>query len=179
MPKTKSLCVCAVGVLLNFFGAAFASDDYRSLSVPWSDNNATTIGSGLDVDLINQQRFTCLSFKDDDVKWLDGAGAVKTTATIELVSDYQSLAKTLDLEVDYKSKADVGIAALKAGGSVDLNLKYATFAKDESRTLAIVVKALSNYGRRGLVKYTLDDRFAKLIREGKFDQFRKIGRAHV
>jgi hypothetical protein len=151
---------------------SWAAEDYRILSVPWSNNNPTTIGSGLDVDLINQQRFTCLAFDDQAVKWLDGGGAVQTTSTIEMVSDYETLAKTLNLEVDYKSKADVGIAALKAGSSVNLNVKYDTFAKDESRTLAIVVKAFSDYGRKGLVKYSLDDKFSSLISDKMFDEFR-------
>ncbi|MDR6384009.1 hypothetical protein [Paraburkholderia caribensis] len=172
----KFIMSCALGMsLTNVFAAA----DYRTLSVPWSDNNPTTIGSGLDVDLINQQRFTCLTYGDADVKWLDGAGAIHTNVTVELVSDYRSLAKTLNLEVDYKSKADVSIAALKAGGHVDLNVKYQTFAKDEARTLAIVVKAFSDYGRRGLVKYVLDQKYASLIDAGKFDEFREKCGTHT
>lgn len=60
---------------LFFLASAQAADDYRSLSVPWSNNNPTTIGSGLDVDLVNQQRFTCLTVGDSNIQWLDGAGA--------------------------------------------------------------------------------------------------------
>lgn len=162
----------ALALLVGASGSVRADDDLRSLSVPWSDKNATTIGSGLDVDLIDQQRFTCLKVGDSDLKWLDGLGAVQTTSTIELVSDYKSLANTLNLEVDYKSKADVGIAALKAGGSVNLNMKYESFAKNEGRTLALVIKAQSNFGRKGLTQYTLDKPFDDLVKAGDFKTFR-------
>ncbi|BAN22494.1 putative uncharacterized protein [Caballeronia insecticola] len=158
---------------------AHGTDDYRSLSIPRSNNNAITIGSGIDVDLVNQQRSACLNYKDSDVAWLDGAGAVQTNATIELVSDYTSLAKTLNLEVDYKSKADVNFAALKAGASSSLNIKYDSFAKDENRNLAIVVKAFSDYGRRGLTQYSLDEKFRHLIDDKKFDEFRTACGTHT
>ena len=95
------------------------------------------------------------------------------------MSDYATLAKTLNLEVDYKSKAEVQITALKAGGNVNLNLKYDTFAKDESRTLAIVVKAFSDYGRKGLTKYKLEDEFAAMISAGKFAEFRQRCGTHT
>jgi hypothetical protein len=156
-----------------------ASDDYRVLSVPWSHDSPITIGSGLDIDLINQQRFSCLNFKDEDLKWLDSDGAVTTSETFELVTDYKSLAKTLGLEVDYKSKADVSIAALKGGGSLDLHLKYDSFAKDESRTAAIVVKAVSDYGRKGLRDYPLKSDFSSLIVAGKYDDFRQRCGTHT
>ncbi|MCX4175641.1 MULTISPECIES: hypothetical protein [Paraburkholderia] len=173
--KLLAAVVCAIGLTVNARG----SDDFRTLSVPWSHSSPTTIGSGIDVDLINQQRFSCLNFVDTDLKWLDSDGAVSTSASIELVSDYKSLARTLGLEVDYKSKADVSIAALKAGGSLDLHLKYDSFAKDESRTAAIVIKAASDYGRRGLRNYPLKADLAELITEGKFDEFRQRCGTHT
>ncbi len=159
--------------------SAFGADDLRSLSVPYKTDSAITIGSGLDIDLVNQQRDSCLEFGDSDIKWLDTDGAIATTASMELVSDYKSLARTLNLEVDYKSKADVGIAKLKAGGSLDLNLKYEDFAKDETRSVAIVVKAFSDYGRRGLRSYPLKKEFRDLVEQGKSEMFRQRCGTHI
>ncbi|RKR25795.1 hypothetical protein C8C93_1019 [Acidovorax sp. 93] len=172
--------VAGVGLVVGLgISAALAADDLRSLSVPYKADSAITLGSGLDIDLVNQQRDNCLEFNDADIKWLDTDGAIATTASMELVSDYKSLAKTLDLEVDYKSKADVSIAKLKAGGSLDLNLKYSDFAKDETRSVAIVVKAYSDYGRRGLRSYPLKKEFRDLIEQGKSDTFRQRCGTHT
>jgi len=170
------LCGFACATGLNW---ALAADDYRSLSVPWSDKTPVALGTSIDIDLINQTRYTCLTNKPEDEKWLDGAGAVSTTVTVELVTNYQSLSKTLNLETDYKSKADINFEAVKAGGNLDLNLKYDTFAKDENRTLALVVKAQSNFGRRGLTQYKLDDKFVKLIAMGNYDEFRTACGTHT
>ncbi len=159
--------------------AAVFAVDTGSLAVPYSATSTTTIGSGIDVDLINQQRFNCLTFQDSDIKWLDTDGSTRTTATVELVTDYKSLAKTLNLEADYKSKADVSIAALKAGASMSLNVKYDTFAKDENRSLAIVVKAQSDYGRKGLRKYTLDQEFQDLLNANDDQTFRQRCGTHT
>ena len=156
-----------------------ASDGYRSLSVPYSSQNPITIGSGIDIDLINQQRYTCLNLDPDAARFLDGAGAVKTDATVELISDYKSLANTLNLEVDYKSKGDVSIAALKAGGSVEFSSKYENFAKDEDRSLAIVFKASSDFGRKGLSDFVLKKEFSDLIVNGKHDEFRSRCGTHT
>lgn len=154
---------------LTAYSAQYSLD---SLAIPVSQGSAVTIGSGLDVDLINQQRYTCLDFVPGDVEWFDGAGAVSTTANIQLVTDYKSLAKTLDLEVDYKSKADVSVLSLSAGAAVDLNVKYSDFAKDESRSLAIVLKAESDYGRKGLSNYKLKKEFSDLISQGDYAGYR-------
>jgi hypothetical protein len=143
-----------------------------AVSIPWSNTNAISVGTGIDVDLIDQQRGTCLAQTAADVGWMDNAGAAHTLSSMELVSTYQALTKTLSLEVDYKSKADLDIGALKAGGSLNLNLKYDTFAKDESRTLAIVLKAWSDYGRKGLSKYSLDTVSEKLVTDGSYEEFR-------
>lgn len=153
--------------------------DTGTLAVPYSATSSTQVGSGLDVDLINQERFSCLSFAETDLVWLDTSGAVQTTATIELVTSYSMLAKTLNLEVDYKSKADVSVAALKGGASMSLNVKYDTFAKDESRSLAIVVKAHSDYGRKGLRKYNLDPKFQALLEAADYKQFRERCGTHT
>lgn len=156
-----------------------AQNDLRSLSVPYSSGNPTTIGSGIDVDLINQQRSTCLDIPAGAITFLDGPGAVRTDATIELVSDYKSLSKTLNLDVDYKSKGDVNFAAIKAGGSVEFSSKYEDFAKDESRSLAIVLKASSDFGRRGLSDYALKKEFADLLASGKYAAFREKCGTHT
>lgn len=179
--KSKRFYGCSSLLAALALGAtsALAADDLRTLSVPYKTDSAITLGSGLDIDLINQQRDSCLEFVDADIKWLDSDGAVATTASMELVSDYKSLAKTLNLEVDYKSKADVSIAKLKAGGSLDLNLKYEDFAKDENRSVAIVVKAYSDYGRRGLRSYPLKKEFKDLVEQGKFDAFRQRCGTHI
>lgn len=153
--------------------------DTGTLAVPYSATSPTQVGSGLDVDLINQQRFNCLTFVETDLVWLDTEGAVQTTATIELVTSYSMLAKTLNLEVDYKSKADVSVAALKAGASMALNVKYDTFAKDESRSLAIVVKAQSDYGRKGLRKPNLDPKFQAMLDAKDYKQFRERCGTHT
>ena len=158
---------------------ARAQNDLRSLSVPYSSANPTTIGSGIDVDLINQQRFTCLDIPTGAVTFFDGPGAIRTDASIELVSDYKSLSKTLNLDVDYKSKGDVNFAAIKAGGSVEFSSKYEDFAKDESRSLAIVLKASSDFGRRGLSDYALKKEFAELLTSGKFGAFRERCGTHT
>ncbi|WP_091137655.1 hypothetical protein [Nitrosospira sp. Nsp14] len=113
-----------------------------------------------------------MNFNEEDIKWLDSSGATQTSSTIELVSDYKSLAKTLELDVDYKAKGDVSIAALKAGASLQLNSKYQDFARDESRTLAIVVKAVSYYGRKGLREYKLKQPFDQYILAGNHEEFR-------
>jgi hypothetical protein len=162
-----------IALVLGLLGAsAFAQFDYRELSVPWSSSAATYIGSGIDVDLINQNRNICLDNSGDRVQWLDGAGALSTEATIELVSSYKALERTLGLEVDYKSKGSVNMKAIKAGASVDLNIKYSQMAKDESRSLAIVVKGQSNFGRRGLTKYEFLPEFKALLTNGQLDTFR-------
>ena len=151
-----------------------------NMAVPYSATLPTTVGTGLDFDLINQARFTCAPVKETDLIWLDTQGSIETKATIELVTDYTSLAKTLNLEVDYKSKADVSIAALKGGASVDMNIKYDTFAKDESRTLALVVKAQSDYGRKGLRnRPPLDAKYQALIDSGDFAKFRELCGTHT
>lgn len=159
---------------LCLFGApAFAQVDYRELSVPYSSTTPTVIGAGVDVDLINQNRSVCLDNSADRLQWLDGAGAISTEASIELVSSYKALERTLGLEVDYKSKGSVNIQAIKAGASVDLNMKYSEMAKDESRSLAIVVKGQSNFGRRGLMKYELLPEFKTMLDNGQLDKFRE------
>lgn len=168
----KSFMKVAVAIVVAASEFSQAQPSLQAVFIPWSNTNAITVGSGIDVDLIDQQRGTCLAQTTSDVLWLDNTGAVQTHSTMELVSTYKALSETLSLEVDYKSKADLDIAALKAGGSLHLNLKYNTFAKDESRTLAIVFKAWSDYGRKGLTKYSLDKPFADLVAAGKFDEFR-------
>lgn len=152
--------------------AVEAQPALQAVSIPWSNANAITVGSGIDIDLIDQQRGTCLAQGPSDVSWLDNSGTIQTRSTMELVSTYQALTKTLALEVDYKAKADLDIFALKAGGSLHLNLKYDTFARDESRSLAVVFKAWSDYGRRGFGKYSLDKQYADLIAAGDYDGFR-------
>lgn len=157
-----------------------AADDTVSLAVPYSATQTTTIGSGLDFDLINQARFSCAPVAEADIVWLDSQGAIATKATIELVTSYSSLAKTLNLESDYKSKADVSIVALKGGASVHLNVKYDTFAKDESRSLALVVKAQSDYGRKGLRNApALDKKYQDLIDNKKYSEFRQRCGTHI
>lgn len=168
----------AVLALVTWVVAAHAVDT-GTLAVPYSATSPTTIGSGIDVDLINQQRFSCLAFVESDLLWLDTNGAQQTTATIELVTSYSSLARTLNLEVDYKSKADVSVAALKGGASVSLNVKYDTFAKDESRSLALVVKAQSDYGRKGVRKYALDAASQALIDAKDYKGFRERCGTHT
>lgn len=148
-----------------------ADVEVKALLVPYSSAEPTVIGSGIDLELINQARFTCLA-STDTAHWLDGEGSVATNAQVDLISDYNSLAKTLDLEVDYKSKADVSIQSLKAGGSVNLNIKYDTFAMDQQHTTAVVFKASSDYGRLGLSDYKLQPEFAKLLADGNAKTFR-------
>lgn len=165
--------------LLAFGLATAALAQEVKLAIPWSGTSPTTVGTALDVDLVDWNRNSCLVRSKDDVKWLDGDGAVKTAVTVELVKDYQSLARTLNLEVDYKSKADVSIAALKAGASVNLNTKYDSFAQDEGRTLALVVKAFSDYGRKGLEKYTLENKFSDMVAANKLADFRQQCGTHT
>lgn len=170
----------ATGLMLSVLAVgARAQPTLKAVAIPWSTANALTIGTGVDVDLIDQQRGTCLEQNATDVIWLDGTGATQTQSKMELVTSYESLTNTLNLEVDYKSKANLDFSALKAGGSLNLNVKYDTFAKDESRTLAIVFKAWSDYGRRGLAKYSLDTAKAKLIAEGKYAEFRAACGTHT
>jgi hypothetical protein len=172
--KTYALLCVLVSACIQF-GETYAAgaDELRSLSIPYSPMAGIAVGSGVDIDLVNQQRFTCLDFQGTDVRWLDGDGAIATNASVDLVTDYESLAKTLDLEVDYKSKADVGLAKLKAGAEVNLNVKYSDFAKDEARSLALVFSAKSDYGRQGLQPFHLQQEFQQLISDQKYDDFRK------
>lgn len=158
---------------------ACADEDFRTLTVPYSGSGAESVGSGIDVDLVNQARFTCLEFQQTELRWLDSSGAISTDATVELVSNYASLAKTLNLEVDYKSKADVSFAKLKAGAEMNLNIKYEGFAKDESRSLALVFKAQSDYGRQGLQPYRLQQPFTDLVSAGDHDGFRRRCGTHT
>jgi len=153
--------------------------EVRSLTVPYSADGAGSVGSGIDIDLVDQVRFTCVQFAPEDIRWLDGDGAVATEATVNLVTNYASLAKTLNLDVDYKSKADVSMAKLKAGASVDLSIKYEDFARDEERSLALVFKAQSDYGRQGLQPYQLQQEFNDLVAQGKFDVFRQRCGTHT
>jgi hypothetical protein len=158
-------------------GVTYAQE--TRLSIPWSGTSPTTVGTALDIDLVDWNRNACLARSPGDLKWLDGDGAVKTDVTIELVKDFRSLAKTLNLEVDYKSKASVSLGELKAGKSLDLNTKFESFAKDEGRTLALVVKAFSDYGRRGLESYRLDQAYMSLIDSGKLAEFRQQCGTHT
>jgi hypothetical protein len=165
--QNLAFALCLVGT------PVFAQFDYRELSVPYNSSTPTIIGTGIDVDLINQNRSVCLDNSGDRIQWLDGAGAISTEASIELVTSYKALERTLGLEVDYKSKGSVNIQALKAGASVDLNMKYSEMSKDESRSLAIVVKGQSNFGRRGLLKHELLSDFKTLLDSNQLDKFRE------
>lgn len=147
--------------------------------LPYDEQSAIFVGMGIDPEITDIARSPCLAYEAEAMEWIDTEGAVATKFSVEVVSNYESLAKTLHFGLDYSSLGSVSAEVLSGSVEHSLKLKRDEFAKEEERTLNLIVKAESSYGRRGLRQYSLKPEYSQLIAEKKYDEFRSSCGTHT
>lgn len=135
------------------------------------------MGSAFDAHYTIDQKQQCIDY--DEIEWVDGGGAVETTLEMELVDNYKKLYERMNLDLNFEASAKIN-KIIKGEVSADFKSKFEKKHKLEDRTVTLLIKARSDYGRRAMRNQRLKPEFQKMIDEGRYQEFvQKCGRFFI
>ena len=152
-----------------FFAFVFVGAEARvtDSQFPYDATKPLKIGQGLDLNKFGSPRQECLNYELE----FETEGAIDTKVDLEIVTTYEELSNTLNIDESRSISADVSWAAYKANGSFSGDSKFSDFRKNQSSSIFVVFNVFSEWGKRQAKNFNLKDEFKALLSEGKHDEF--------
>jgi len=146
------------GLFYAFNTSAKSLNDYTYYFHPTS---TLTLGKGLDPAQPNEEKRICFDFPEPNKKT---EGALKTTASIEVLENTRNITAILN----YDTNIDANLLFFSANTQFDFDNTYTL----DKRSVSVVVKASTEYGRLFLKKPVLLPEYAEMLDKKQFNQFR-------
>ena len=142
---------------------------------PFDASKPLKVGQGLDLTKFGAPRQECLNFELE----FETAGAINTKVDTEILTTYEELSNTLNIDESRSVSADVSWAKYKAKGSFSTESKFSDFKRNESSSIFLVVNVFTEWGKRQAKNISLKNEFRALISDGKHDEFKQQCGTHL
>lgn len=126
-------------------------------SIPYDSQLPFAIGDTLHVNDLSAPRVRCIEYEETDIK-TDSQGSISGTMRLRLVQSFRDLERDFKFSFSAHAAAKASVLDIGSGSSSLTGFgKFDRFMKSQHDSMMLVLDIQSNYGRRLIEDYSLDD----------------------